>query len=171
MNMDRVKYIEVDGRKFQVHKFDAKASLKIAKLIIAKILPMLDTFLPALLHDGMPKNANDIPAKIADADTLGDLFSALSLEKVAHALDLIDEADLDRIIDISLRHCYEALPAGPVRVLNADGTYSVDGVEFDMLLMLRLTAEAVLGSAGGFFDASRWTSMFKPLAASFPRSA
>jgi len=169
-NMPEPKYRVISERKFAVHKFNAKASLKIAKLLVAKILPVVDTFVPAVLGGAIASNGAII-TKAGASDSLDKFLSDISLERVSHALDLIDDDDLDRLLDISLRHCYEQLPAGPVRVLNPDGTYGVQNVEYDPLLVMRLTAEAILWSSGVFFNASRWASTFKPLAASLPQSA
>lgn len=137
---DKVKIIEIEGRKFQIHKFDAKTSLKVSKVIIAKILPFVETFLPALTNSGGEANVKDLAESLGNADNLGEMLSSISLEKMAHALDIIDDNDLDRIIDFSLKNCYELLSAGPVQVLSPNGMYGVQGVEDDMLLMLTISS-------------------------------
>jgi hypothetical protein len=167
-NLPEQQYRTISSREFGLEKLDAKASLKVSKLLIAKILPMLDTFMPAVF--GTVMNAFSL-AKLGEVDNLEDMLSAINLESVSRSLDLIDDNDLDKIIDISLRHCYEKLPAGAVKVLNSNGTFGVADIEYDMILVIRLTAEVLLWSVGGFFDASRWISMLGPLAASFPQLA
>jgi len=148
MSVDKVKTVEIDGRKFQVYKMSAKTSLKVTKILAAKILPFLDSFL-------------GLDGKLPEGDNMDDFLSTISLEKIADAIDHIDEADLEKLIDYGLSHCYEQLAGGATQVLNSNGTYGVAGVEDDMIFTLRLTVEAIAWSVSGFFDASRWTSMFQ----------
>ena len=155
MNSDKIKTVEVDGRTFLIYKMNAKTSLKVTKILTAKILPFLDTFL-----DG----------KMKEMENLDDFLTQISLDEIANAIDKVDEADLDRLIDYGLTHCYERLAAGPAQVLNSNGTYGVGGVEEDMLFTLRLTIEAIMWSVQGFFNASRWTLMFQGLGDLFKQS-
>jgi hypothetical protein len=145
--MGKMKRIEVEGRQFSIRKFDAKSSVKISKLLIAKILPVFDKVMP-LLSQGL------------DA---GSLSGAMDASVIAGALDLIRDEDLDKIFDTSLKHCYEDLPAGQAQVMGANGLYGVADLEDDPLLALRLVAEAVMWSVEGFFDASRLGSVLSPL--------
>lgn len=159
---NQIKFIEIEDRKFSIKKFDAKTSLKISKLIIAKILPVFEGVLPSLNST----DANNLRTEIAD-----NTEEFISLEGISKALELITDEDLDKIIDASLMSCYELLPAGQVQVLNKNGTYGVATVENDPLLVMRLTAEAVIWSIGGFFDADRLTSLLKPMAVLFKPDA
>lgn len=148
MNSDKIKTIEVGGRTFVIYKMNAKTSLKVTKILTAKILPFLDAFLNG---------------KIAEMENLEDLLSQISLDEIAAAIDKVDEADLERLIDCGLTHCYEKLAGGQTQVLNPNGTYGVSGIEDDMLFTLRLAIEAIMWSVSGFFNASHWTSMFQGL--------
>jgi len=163
--MERINNIEVDGRKFHVRKFNARMGLRVSKLLIAKLLPVLDTFLPSLM------GGNNLGVNLSDTAWMDEMLNILSLDKIANALDLIEDSDLDKLINYSLSHCYELLPAGPTQVLKQDGTYGVADVEDDMLITLRLIAESIQWSVRDFFDGKRWSSIFKPMADSFQLSA
>jgi len=158
MNPDKMKTVEIGGRNFIFYKMSAKTSLKVTKILAAKVLPFLDSFL-------------GLGGKMPEGDSLDEFLSGISLDVISEAIDKIDEADLDKLIDYGLTHCYEKLPAGQTQVLNPNGTYGVAGVEDDMLFTLRLTVEAIMWSVAGFFDASRWTSMFQGMATIFQPNA
>ena len=108
-------------------------------------------------------------ANIGNDGFLDNVLTAISFDRLAEVIAKIDDSDLDKLINYSLSHCFEQLPAGPTRVLNPDGTYGVDGVEYDGVFMLRLVIETVWWGVAGFLDGSRWTSIFKPLADLFPQ--
>ena len=159
----KVKNIEVDGRKFQIRKFNPVSGMIVGKTIIAKILPAMQSFIPVIkLAAGGDKNAID--------DIFNRIDEFLNLEMIANALDLVSPSDLEDIIARSLACCYEVLGAGPARVLNPDGTYGVAGVEDDILISLRLICEAILWGVGDFFDVDRSLSILSPLSSSLPQS-
>jgi hypothetical protein len=98
-------------------------------------------------------------------------LSSFSFEKISKALSGISKNDLKEIVTAALMSCHEILPAGQTPVLNANGTYGVEGVEFDYILTMRLVAEAIILSAGSFFDVNRLVSILKPVAGSFMQNA
>ena len=163
MNPEKLKFVEVNGRKFAIMKMSAKNSLKVARLLTAKVLPFLDSFME-LFKNG------DLLDENSEA-SLDDFLSVISLDVIAEALDKVDDADLDKLINFGLSHCYEVLPAGQMLVLNQNGTYGVSGIDDDAMFTLRLTIEAIAWSVQGFFDASRWTSMFQGMASFFQQNA
>jgi len=143
------KDIEVEGRKFTVTKYTAMDGLKIAKLLLAKVIPAFQSFLPLIRQSGGMDLEN-----IADN---------LSLDTIADALDKVSEADFDYIVKKSLMSVEEQLKAGGAAVMYANGSYGVLDIEYDPLLALRLTCEAVKWGCSGFFDGNRLTSVMKPL--------
>jgi hypothetical protein len=153
MSKEINKYIDVEGRKFCISKYPAKDGLKTARLIIAKILPVLENFISPAAVAGL-KEKND-----GGELTQNDIFEYLNIDNITKALEMISDEDLDLIIKRALMNCYEALPAGNARILNENGTYGVDGVEYDYILTLRLVAESLVWSIGSFFDVSRLTSV------------
>jgi len=134
MNPDKVKTVEIYGRKFQIYKMSAKASLKVIKILAAKVLPFLN-----------------IDGKFPETDNMDELLSIISLEKIADAIGHINGDDLEKLINYGLSHCYEKLTGGATQVLNSNGTYGVMGIENDMIFTLRLTIEVIAWSVSGIF--------------------
>ena len=157
------KTIEVEGRTFVVNKYPAIDGLKIAKVLLAKILPVFQTFIP-LVKESQKGN-------LSAEKVLSNLGDYLSLDTIAGTLDKIAPSDFDYIMQQSLMNVHEKLPAGNAKVLNPDGTYGVIDVEHDPLLVLRLVCESVMWGIGDFFDGERLTSLMSPLSSSLPRQA
>ena len=155
------KTIEIEGRKFIVKKYPAMDGLKIAKVLIAKILPVFQTFMPLI--------SESQKGGVSAEKVLSNLGDYLSLDKIAETLDKIAPNDFDYIMQQSLMNSYEMLPAGEARVLNPDGTYGVLDVEYDPLLNLRLVCEAIMWGIGDFFDGERLASIMSPLYSSLPQ--
>lgn len=149
------KYIEVDGRKFCVKKYTAMTGLKVAKLLAAKIIPIFQDFVP-LIKSVMKKENNG-------NSSAEEMIENISMDTIAAALDKISEADFDYIVSKSLQSITEVLPAGEAPVMYENGTFGVENIEFDPVLVLRLTCEAVMWSCGDFFDGDRLGSVMKPL--------
>jgi len=156
MFADKLKTVEMNGRKFQIRKMDAKTSWKTKLILGAKVLPFLDSF----LNNGMPEMNN-----------IDEFLSGIELDKIALAMEKIGEEDVDRLFNYGLSHCYEVLHAGPVQVLNPNGTYGVADVEYDDVLALGLIVEAFKWSLEGFFEGSRWTSIFQGMGGLFQQFA
>lgn len=166
------KNIEVEERKFSVKKFTAMDGLKIAKLIIAKIIPVFQDFVPivktftkskpSISADGENSEVNGNEATV-DEETALEMLGNISLDTIALALDKITGDDLDYIIKKSLQSISEVLPAGENPVMYSNGTYGVEGIEYDPILVLRLTCEAIMWSCGDFFAENRLSSVMKPL--------
>ncbi len=130
------QYKVISCRRFKIQKYPALDGLKIAKVFIAKILPVFQTFIPLI---GEARKGGAVLDNMLD-----NLGQYLSLEGIADTLDKIDPDDLDFIMSMSLRNVFEVLPAGDAQVLNPDGTYGVNDVEFDTMLVLRLVCEVIL---------------------------
>lgn len=152
------KNIEIEGRKFAVTKYTAMDGLKVAKLILAKILPVFQDFIPLLQN-----RQNGEPKAEAESNMIAEVMENFSLDTIAEALDKISGEDFDYIVSKSLQSITESLPAGYSPVMYANGTFGVENVEHDPVLVLRLTCEAVMWGCGDFFDGNRLTSVMKPL--------
>lgn len=153
-----IKSVEVEGRKFLVSKYTAMDGLKIAKLLIAKLLPTFQDFLPALKQlKGSETNTERV---------VSDLVENLSLETISNALDKVSEADFDYIVKKSLQCVSESLPGGNAPVIDGNGNYGILDIEYDPLLVMRLTCEAVMWGCSSFFDGDRLASVMKPLSSS-----
>ena len=99
----------------------------------------------------------------AESNMIAEVVENFSLDTVAAALEKISGDDFDYIVSKSLQSITEVLPAGESPVMYANGTFGVENVEYDPILVLRLTCEAVMWSCGDFFDGNRLTSVMKPL--------
>lgn len=122
--------VTIGEAQYSIKKFDAKTGMKIARMLIAKAAPIL----PMLEKSGNQKEDD------------GALFAALG-----SMLDTLSDADVDNLVDKCLRVCYLNLPAGPAAVIDETGQYGVEGVEYDMMLTLRLCIEAIKWGASDFF--------------------
>ena len=143
---ENTKTIQVEERTFLIKKMNAKSSLKLAKTILAKSLPAFSVFF------------EETKAKKVETVKENDMFLAIQ-----NCLDSLEDNDLDKVIDTSLQHCSEILPAGATNVLNIDGTYGVANIDTDVVLTLRLVTEVLLFNYEGFFDVSLWRSKFSPI--------
>jgi len=160
---DAQKLVEVEGRAFQITKYNAVTGLIIAKLVISKVLPMLQSLLPVI----STAVSGDEGAK---ESVMAELEQHFDFESISRALDLITEQDMSYVIEKSLMSCSELLAGGPAQVLNPNKTYGVQNVEYDVVLVLRLVCEAVLFGCGGFFEGDRLASVMSPVFSSLPLS-
>ena len=140
--------VTINETEYKIKKFDAKTGLKLARLVISKlapIIPLLDSIeaeeakkAAAAKKDGKKAKAIDIN----DQETWQMFGSALG--------QLADE-DIDNLVDKCLRVCYVTLPAGLQPVIDEVGNYGVEGIEYDWGLTLRLCFEAIKWGASDFF--------------------
>lgn len=152
------KNVEIEDRRFVVKKYTAMDGLKVAKLILAKVIPVFQDFMPLLKN----RQNGELKAE-AESNMIAEVVENFSLDTVAAALEKISGDDFDYIVSKSLQSITEVLPAGESPVMYANGTFGVENVEYDPILVLRLTCEAVMWSCGDFFDGNRLTSVMKPL--------
>lgn len=161
------KNIEVEGRKFVVKKYTARDGLKVAKLILAKIVPIFQDFIPLVKkminNNKSPLRFSDKSNDNKESEMISEVIDNFSLDTIASALDKISEEDFDFIVTKSLQSISEVLPAGEAPVMYSNGVYGVENIEYDTVLVLRLTCEAVMWSCGDFFDGNRLTSVMSPL--------
>ncbi len=167
------KSIEVEGRRFIVKKYTAMDGLKVAKLLLAKVIPIFQDFIPLVkrmtgstkpplrLEKGELKDTEKSSG--AEADMIAEVIDNFSLDTIASALEKISGEDFDYIVSKSLQSITEVLPAGEAPVMYSNGEYGVEGVEYDPILVLRLTCESVIWSCGDFFDVNRLGSVMSPL--------
>lgn len=151
------KIINVEDRKFRISKYDAFTAVKMAKLLVAKLLPAFNS-VTDVIFQGSDGDTQFNPETMAEF---------LDFEQISRALDLVSDEDLDRIFNASLNVIEEELPAGFTKVRNNNGSYAVPGLEHDPVLMMRLIVEAVMWGVSGFFDANRLTSTLAPIWNSF----
>lgn len=124
------KQVTVDGKSYSIQKFDAFTGIKLIRLILAKLSPVI----PMLTKE--------------EADEQD--YMAL----VFQILDCVSDEDLSNLVSKCLQVCYENLPAGQQPVMDSQGHYGVPDVEHDMVLVVKLCIEALKWGAADFFDGS-----------------
>lgn len=136
--------VSIGDTEYSIKKFDAKTGLKLARMVIAKAAPLI----PLLTEgdDGKGKKNGKKPS-ITEDDRL---YSA-----VGTILNGLSDDDMDMIVDKCLRVCSVKLPAGPQSVIDENGNYGIEGIEYDMALTLRLCFEAIKWGAADFFAENR----------------
>lgn len=127
---DRFKTVEIDGSEYVIEKFDAMTGLKLARFLLSKLMPIL----PVVLRDG--EEVNDL----------------LLYEVLGEVLESVDEKELETVVSHCLRACSVNLPAGRQKIMDEFGHYGVDGVEYDMKLVVQLCVQALLFGAADFFS-------------------
>lgn len=167
------KYFEVEGRKFCVKKYTAMVGANIAKLLMAKVIPVFQDFIPLIKELQSSKKPPIALAKGEDkqekrqtqseSEVFDKIAENLSLDTIAKALEMVSEQDFEYIVTKSLQSISEVLPAGEAPVMYSNGAYGVEGIEYDVILVLRLTCEAVMWGCGDFFDGNRLASVMSPL--------
>lgn len=144
-NAEIYKKVELSGRSWIIKKFDSRSGLKMARLVMSKLQPLMPLLAAAEGKD----------STLGKGQTYSAAFGILG--------ELSDE-DIDSLVDKCLRVCYEDLPAGMQPVMDERGNFGVEGVEYDMGLTLMLCYEAISWGAADFFDEnSSISSLFQKL--------
>lgn len=137
MVADKSIYIQIGNDDYQVRKFNSMTGLRIARLVIAKLMPIV----PALGGGGGGDNDGAISIDIA-------------LDKLGEALSNITDTELENLSIDCLKHCSKKLGSGYVPILDEKGRYRIPEAEYDAPLTLRLMLEAIKYGAMDFFDGS-----------------
>jgi len=140
MKNERLKTVLIGEDTYVIEKFDARSGLKVARLLASKLASVLPLLAKTAEEDG------------GEGDENKGFAAAMA------ALNAISDADIDAILDKCLVVCSKSFPAGPERVLHADGTYGVPEVQYDIMLAVKLCIEAVKWGVSGFFGAPSLTS-------------
>ena len=148
MNDELFKAVEINGETYQIKKFSARDGLKIGRLVLAKVAPIIP-----YLSDGK-EAAERKPTKAAKENEMPqvDMDDAALYKAVALTLDSLNDKDMAYLIDKCLRTCSKLLPAGPMPVIDENGYYGIPEVEYDMGLTISLVVEAIKWGASDFFD-------------------
>jgi len=129
---DIYKTIQIDGETYSLRKFDAMTGLMVARLLLAKVAPLLP-----MLKDG------------------GGLFEAIGT-----ALGTLTDEEVAGLARKCLQCCSRLMPAGPQQLMDERGNYGVEGLEYDAPLVVKLCVEAVMWGATDFFG-ERASDLFR----------
>jgi hypothetical protein len=133
LNDEIFKMVQIGEDTYRIQKFTARDGLKLARMVLAKIAPIIP-----LLKD-MKTDGED------DGEDNFD-YNAVSV-----ALDGLNDQDMDYLMNKCLRVCCKMLPAGPQAVIDENGNYGIPEAEYDMGLTVRLVVEAIRWGASDFF--------------------
>lgn len=130
MKRQTKKVVEIQGRKFEIRSFDAFTGSYIAFTLMEKMLPM-----------GMEaKMMNAVQADGGDA-------SALSLPNRA----LMSKAEFISFQKDVLSVVGEVLPGRTAPLLNENGSWGIEDVADNAMLVIMLTIHALVFNIAGFF--------------------
>lgn len=133
------KDVVVNGRTFRLRKFGARDGSFIAIKVAGLIAPV---FKDASL------------SKLAEISSAEEAIGVFDVSRVIGILGDVSEKDFAYLQGKSLAVCSEVLGSGLVPVLRDNGTFGVQGVEEDAVLVTVLTAHALIYNLAGFFSAS-----------------
>lgn len=138
-NHEDFKEVEIKNRKFVIRKFDARTGSFMLIKVTGLIAPMFK---------GLDLN------KIKSGDGKDPDLNGIDIAGVVSGLTSLTESDFNYIHDKCLQVCFEALPAGPTRVMNLDGNFGVVGLDTDASTTLALVAHALIFNVTSFFSGS-----------------
>lgn len=135
--------VTINDQEYVIKKFDAMTGLKLARLVIAKAIPIIP-----LLDIGDDKEDGQKDGKKTAKDVANDerIYTV-----VGEVLGTMSDADIDDLVKKCLSVCYVDLPAGMQPIIDETGHYGVEDVEYDMGLTIRLCYEAIKWGAADFF--------------------
>ena len=153
---ENYKDVEITGRTFRIKKFDARTG----SFMLLKITGLL-----APLFKNVELN------KLKDVKEVSDVnLDAFNISGIMSQLGGLSEDDFTYVQDKCLQVCGEMLPAGFVPILNANGTFAVQGLEEDTMTVLALTAHVLIFNVKGFFSGSPLASLVGGLLTTSPRN-
>lgn len=148
MSRETEKTVDVMGRKFKIKKFDAFTGSYIMFQMMEKVLPMaLEAKVPVETGQG----------------AVGTLQNELPANRMHMSRQEFETLQRDCLSVVS-----EVLPAGPRPVLNPNGTWGLNDVEHNTMLVLLLTIHALAFNVGDFFAAGGLSAFKESLAGILP---
>ena len=148
MGRETEKIVEVLGRKFKIKKFDAFTGSYIMFQLMEKVLPMaLESKVPVETEQG----------------TVGTLQNELPANRMHMSRKEFETLQRDCLSVVS-----EVLPAGTRPVFNTNGTWGLNDMEHNTMLVLLLTIHALAFNVGDFFAAGGLSELQSSLAGIFP---
>lgn len=154
--MENYKDIEIKGRKWRITKFDARTGSYMLVKVMALIAPLFASLDFNALKD--VKDPKDVDIK------------SLNIPGLISGLTSLPEEDFNYIQGKCLGVCKEMLPSGFTDIINQNGTYGVLDVEFDTMLLLSLTAHALIFNVMGFFEGSPLSSLAETISNTFQQN-
>lgn len=148
---ENYKNIEINGREFRLNKIDARTGSYMLFKIIKILAPVF----------------KDLDLSKTDDFSLEEINLT---DALAGVLDL-PEKEFRYIQDNCLKTVQEMLPMGPTSIIDKDGNYGVEGIEFDVALLMNLTIQSLVFIVSGFFGENPLGSILEGLNLSQQSSA
>lgn len=140
-----LKAVEIDGERYIAKKLGVFDSFPIAMIIMRK--------LPALFELVSPMLDNK-ESSLSQGDTADSIDMMEQINLLSDCIGSLGEEEARKIIETSLKHISKCLPAGDIPVMNKNGTFGVEGFEYDMKKTLWAVKEVLLFNLTGFFPES-----------------
>lgn len=138
------KIIHLGKRQFLIKKMTAKQGSWVAMQLFTKLIPIgVAAFGDMAKAKAMIKPETIPETKPSMLDSLKDLPA---IQK------LLTEEEFSRLQDTCLSCCYEVLKGGNIPVIGANGSWGVEGLEYDIVKVMALTINALTFSVAGFFE-------------------
>ena len=132
--------VTIDGVEYRIEKFGVIPGFQIARLMLAKGVPVL-----SLLE------------KMDERDDNG-----VVIEAVGALLNALSDDDIAALVTKCLSVCTAVLPAGDQPVMDINGHFGVADVEHNLPLALRLCIHAIKWGASAFFGENGLSLKNKP---------
>jgi len=148
--MERYKVVKVKEREYRIGKWSAREGVYIVTKLAGLLAPV---FAPLL--KGMDVN------KALNAKAPSDIdLQNVDIASMFQPLASIPEADFLYLQDKCLKVVQVKLPAGWIDVVNDNGSFALQDLEEDGMLLLTLMVHVIIHNLAGFFDGSPLMGLF-----------
>ena len=144
------KTIMIGEESFIIRKLSVTEAFPILQLSLVQLLPAIGEMGKAEKKTSKPGEPSALKAKGEDDGfSIPDINSLIEI--LLPVLSGLTEEDYNTVIKLCLTHASKVLSAGPAPVMRKDGTYGVEGFEYDAMKTFKLVFEVIKYSIGVFF--------------------
>lgn len=133
--MDNLKNITIDDESYVISKISAMDSFPLVHLMSTKLVP-----LATKLFTGNDKESD---SSIDDVEQMIQILVPIA--------EKITEEEYQNNIKLCLTHAFKVMKAGNTPIMRKDGTYGVEGFEFDVIKTFKIVVEVIKHNVGVFF--------------------
>lgn len=155
MSEQIVKTKEFENGTYKFKKFNAMQGVKIARLLASKVLQGLDGNGVVSLFQNLKQNGGNTDSS--------NIFETIDVELVLNSLSgILENLSDEELENLSLRCLVKVskeLPAGDVPIMDANGNYLVQDIEYNPQLFISLIFEQLKWGLSDFLDGNRWKSL------------
>ena len=138
--------LEVDEKEeeFKIQKMNSFDGAYLMKFVSEKAMPLLKALAVRMNKDGEGLK------KVESLEMIGD--------SLTHLLESLDREDMKTLMMMCLQTVSIYLPAGYQEVLDENGNFGVQNLEYNAAVCLRLTYEVIVFNCASFFEESGLSS-------------